>query len=101
MADHCIHQIKEHLYTGLALMDLVGHIEELGALWQCDSVAYAMRLAFQEWEAADHLLSDLEEDLQDPWCGGTHVPNLMARGKASPAEEPPNVGPQASVVGDE
>jgi hypothetical protein len=32
MRDHRIHQIKEHLYRGLAIMDVVGHIEELYAL---------------------------------------------------------------------
>jgi hypothetical protein len=84
-----IHQIKEHLYSGLAIMDLVGHIEDLDALWRRDSVAYAMRLAFREWKAADDLLSGLEE-LQEPGGGGPHVPSPTALGKASAAEEPSN-----------
>jgi hypothetical protein len=90
MGDHRIHQMREHLYGGLAIMDLVGHIEELDALWRRDSVAYAMRLAFQEWKAADDLLSGLEEDLQGPCYGGPHILSPTAKGKEVPAEEPPN-----------
>jgi hypothetical protein len=41
-------KIQEHLYNGLALMDLVAHIDELHALWRRDSMAYAMRLALRE-----------------------------------------------------
>jgi hypothetical protein len=88
--DDRIHQIKEHLYVGLAMMDLVGHVEELHALWRRDSVAYAMRLAFQEWQAADDLLSSLEEDLQEPWCRGSHIPGPIDQGQEGPAEEPSN-----------
>jgi len=84
-----VRQIKEHIYSGLAIIDLVAHIEDLDALWRHDSVAYAMRRAFQEWKAADDLLSGLEE-LQNPGGGGPHVPNPTARGKASPAQEPSN-----------
>jgi hypothetical protein len=88
--DDRIDQIKEHLYSGLAMMDLVGHIEELDALWRRDSVAYAMRLAFQEWKAADALLSSLEEEeLQEPWCSGSHLPSLINQGEERLAEEPP------------
>jgi hypothetical protein len=74
VSDPRIHQIKDHLYNGLALMDLVGHIDELHTLWRRDSVAYAMRLAFREWQAADALLSDLAEDLHEACGGGLRVP---------------------------
>jgi hypothetical protein len=84
-----IHQIKEHLYSGLAIMDLAGHIEDLAALWRRDSVAYAVRLAFQEWKAADDLLSGLEE-LLDLCDGGPHQPTPTALGNAGSAEEPSN-----------
>lgn len=90
MRDDRIDQIKEHLYSGLAVMDLVGHVEALDALWRRDSVAYAMRLAFKEWKAADDLLSRLEEEgLQEPWCGGSHLPSPINRGKERLTEEPP------------
>ena len=89
MRDDRIDQIKEHLYSGLAIMDLVGHIEELDALWRRDSVAYAMRLAFQEWKAADALLSSLGEELQEPCYSGSHLSSPITRGKERLAEEPP------------
>jgi hypothetical protein len=92
--DPRIHQIKEHLYSGLAIMDLVGHTEELHELWRRDSVVYAMRLAFHEWQAADDLLNGLEEDLHGPWRGGPHVPCPRIPGNEGPAEEPPNGMPQ-------
>jgi hypothetical protein len=47
MRDPRIRQIQEHLSSSLAMMDLVGHTDELYALWRRDSVAYALRLAFQ------------------------------------------------------
>jgi hypothetical protein len=90
VGNHRIHRIKEHLYTGLAIMDLVAHIEELDALWRRDSVAYAMRLAFQEWKAADDLLCDMEENLQDSSGGGPHASSPTAPGKEGPTEEPLN-----------
>ena len=89
VSDPRIHQIKEHLYSGLAIIDLVGHTEELNALWRRDSVAYALRLAFREWKAADDLLSGLEEDLPGPWRGGPHGPSSTIPGHAGPAQEPP------------
>jgi hypothetical protein len=86
MRDPRIAQIQEHLYRGLAIMDLVGHTDELHALWRRDSVAYAMQLAFHEWQAADALLSGLEEDLHGP-CPRTSGPE-------GPAQEPPTGMPQ-------
>ena len=77
MRDPRIDQIQEHLYHGLALMDLVAHIDELHALWRRDSVSYAMRLAFREWQAADALLGDVAEDLHGACGGGRHVPRPM------------------------
>jgi hypothetical protein len=62
----------------------------LGALWRRDSVAYAMRLAFQEWKAADDLLSAMEEGLQDHWGGGPHASIATAPGEESPTEGPLN-----------
>lgn len=94
MNEYRIHQIKEHLDRGLALMDVVGHIEDLNALWRLDSVAYAMRLAWHEWKAAHDLLSDLEEDLQGLRCGGAPLPSTTAPGQESPAEKPRNGMPQ-------
>jgi hypothetical protein len=88
--DDRIHQIKEHLYVGLAVMDVVGYIEELNALWRRDSVAYVMRLAFREWKAANDLLSSLQEDLQESSCCGSHVLGPTNQGKESPTEESPN-----------
>ena len=64
MYDAHISQVKEHLYRGLAIMDLAAHVEELGALWRRDSLAYAMRLVFKEWQQAHALLNELEEELQ-------------------------------------
>jgi hypothetical protein len=92
VSDPRIHQIKEHLYNGLAIMDLVGHIEALHTLWRRDSVAYAMRLAFREWKAADDLLSDVAEDLHGACCGGLRGPRPTApeeegSGTPPPAEE--------------
>jgi hypothetical protein len=72
--DPRIDQIQDHLYNGLAIMDLVGHIDELHTLWRRDSVAYAMRLAFREWQAADALLSDLAEDRHGTCGGGRRIP---------------------------
>ena len=89
MRDPRIHQIQEHLYNGLAIMDLVGHIEELSALWRRDSVAYAMRLAFREWKAADDLLSEVAEDLHGPWCGGLRVPCPTTPGDENSGTPPP------------
>jgi hypothetical protein len=94
MRDPRIHHIQEHLYSGLAIIDLVGHTEELHALWRRDSVAYAMRLAFHEWQAADDLLSGLEEDRHGCWRGRPHGPRRRTPGPAGPAEEPPNGRPQ-------
>jgi hypothetical protein len=74
VSDPRIPRIQEHLYNGLALMDLVGHIDELHTLWRRDSVAYAMRLACREWQAADALLSDLAEDLHGACGGGRRIP---------------------------
>jgi hypothetical protein len=92
--DPRIHQIQEHLYSGLAIMDLVGHTEALHALWRRDSVAYAMQLAFHEWQAADALLSGLEEDLHGACHGGPAVPSPRTPGPEGPAEAPPNGRPQ-------
>jgi hypothetical protein len=72
--DPRIQQIQEHLYNGLALMDLMGHIDELHTLWRRDSVAYAMRLALREWTAANELLSGLAEDLHEACGGGRRAP---------------------------
>jgi len=83
VGDPRIDQIKDHLYTGLALMDLVGHIDELHTLWRRNSVAYAMRLAWREWAAADALLSDLAEDLHEACGGGRRAPRPQRkRGRA-------------------
>jgi hypothetical protein len=94
MRDPRICQIQEHLYRGLAIMDLVGHTDELHALWRRDSVAYAMRLAFHEWQAADDLLSGLEEDQYGCWRGRSHGPRRRPSGPGGSAEEPPNGRPQ-------
>jgi hypothetical protein len=78
-------QVKEHLYTGLAIIDLAGHVEDLGALWRRDSVAYAMRLVFKEWQAADALLSRLGDELpgEQP-CGPP--PNSTVPPEPAPGE---------------
>jgi hypothetical protein len=94
MRDPRIHHIQEHLYSGLAIIDLVGHTEELHALWRRDSMAYVMRLAFHEWQAADDLLSGLEEDRHGCWRGRPHGPRRRTPGPVGPAEEPPNGRPQ-------
>jgi hypothetical protein len=88
--DDRIHQIKKHLSVGLAIMDVVGHVEDLSALWHRDSVAYAMHLAFQEWKAADDLLSCLAEDLQEAWCSRSHVTGPTNQGTEPPSKEPPS-----------
>jgi hypothetical protein len=73
MHDDRLDQLKEHLYNGLAIIDVVGHIEDPGTLWRRDSLAYAMRLVFKEWQAVDALLSRLEEEPPDEWRRGPHV----------------------------
>jgi hypothetical protein len=88
MRDPRMHQIQEHLYNGLAILDLVGHLEELHALWRRDSVAYAMRLAFHEWQAADALLSELAADLQGACYGGLHVPRPTPPGEGGSGPHP-------------
>jgi len=90
MKDKRIHQIREHLYAGLAIMDMVGHVEDPRALWRGDSVAYAMELAFQEWKAAEYLLDCLDEDLQERSCSGSPVPGPANQGTESPTKEPLN-----------
>jgi hypothetical protein len=90
VANDRIHQMKEHLYTGLAIMDVVGHVEDLNALWRRDSIAYVMGLAFQEWRAADDLLRSIEEDLRESSCHGSHVLGLTNREKDCQAEGSPN-----------
>jgi hypothetical protein len=89
VSDPRIHQIQDHLYNGLALMDLVGHIDELHTLWRRDSVAYAMRLAFREWKAADALLSDLAEDRHGTCGGGRRVPRHTTPGEERSGTPPP------------
>lgn len=89
MRDPRIHEIQDHLYNGLAIMDLVGHIEALNALWRRDSVTYAMRLAFREWKAADDLLSELAEELHGPCWKGLHVPRPATPGEAEAGMPPP------------
>jgi hypothetical protein len=91
--DPRIDQIQEHLYNGLAMMDLVGHTEVLHALWRRDSVAYAMQLAFHEWKTADALLSDVAEERHGACGGGLHVPRPRPPGPEGPAEAPPNGRP--------
>ena len=92
MSDPRIDRVKDHLYNGLAIMDLVGHIDELHTLWRRASVADAMRLAFREWQAADGLLSELAEELPGTCSGGLRVPRHML-----PEEEGPGT---PSVVED-
>jgi hypothetical protein len=63
MSAEYLNQVKEHLYNGLAIIDLAGHVEDPGTLWRRDSLAYAMHLVFREWQAAHALLSRLEDEL--------------------------------------
>jgi hypothetical protein len=90
MKDKRIHQIREHLYVGLAIMDVVRHVEDPRELWRGDSVAYAMELAFQEWKAAEYLLNCLDEDLQERSCSRSPVPAPTNQGIESLTNEPPN-----------
>jgi hypothetical protein len=84
MCDDRFTQMKEHLYNGLAIIDLVGHVEDPGALWRRDSLAYAMRLVLREWQAVDELLSRLEEAQLDAWRRGLHVEGTVSRGENTP-----------------
>jgi hypothetical protein len=55
-------QLREHLDNVLALIDVAGHVEDPGALWRRDSLAYVVRLAFKECQAVDALLGRLRPD---------------------------------------
>jgi hypothetical protein len=63
MYDTHIDQVKDHLDMGLAIIDVVAHVEDLGKLWRHDSIAFAMELAFKEWEQAQALLSKFQEHI--------------------------------------
>jgi hypothetical protein len=71
--------VKEHLYNGLAIIDLAGHVEDPGALWRRDSLAYAMSLVFREWQAAEALLSRLEDELAREQPGGAPPNRTVSR----------------------
>jgi hypothetical protein len=90
MRDDRIRQIQDHLYVGLAIMDVVGHVEDLSTLWRRDSVAFAMHVAFHEWKVAADLLSCLEEGLEEAGCSSAHVPCPTNQGTTSATKEPPN-----------
>ena len=62
MSAESLDQVKEHLYKGLAIIDVAGHVDDPGTLWRRDSLAYAMRRVFKEWQAAHALLSRLEDE---------------------------------------